>query len=106
MRRVSIAVAQLGAQASTHRNASIPLRQSVQEFTVIFSSVWWGRLAISLLPSACGRVTPDAGSGLIDTRSGGALARGEPLTKRAGQLKGADSTLVSAEQMELNRLRA
>jgi len=26
--------------------------------------------------------------------------------QRAGQLKGADSTLVSAEQMELNRLRA
>ena len=26
--------------------------------------------------------------------------------QRAGQLRGADSTLVSAEQMELNRLRA
>jgi len=49
-------------------------------FTVMAGGEW----SISLLPSACGRVTIDAGSGLIDTVCGGALARGAPLTKRSG----------------------
>jgi len=43
-----------------------------------------GEWSISLLPSACGRVTINAGNGLIDTVCGGALARGAPLTKRSG----------------------
>jgi len=43
-----------------------------------------GAFEISFRPGALGKFTTDAGSGLIDTLSGGALARGAPLTKRSG----------------------
>jgi len=72
---------------------SLPLRaERVNTFETVSSQVGrhsftvmaGGEWSISLLPSACARVTIDAGSGLIDTVCGGALARGAPLTKRSG----------------------
>lgn len=45
-----------------------------------FVSGFW----ISLFRAAAGRLTTDAGNGLIDTTAGGALALGAPLTKRSG----------------------
>ena len=41
-------------------------------------------LWISAFRIGVGKLTTDAGSGLIDTMSGGALALGAPLTKRSG----------------------